>query len=228
MRSRRVLSFGASLLMVLFVGGGVVGTGASAADCPFQVRPFEFDPGHTGTVTSAWVRHLGEPGNCGDTGDNRFGLLLSKNTATTTNASAGAEITGVNGIHLTEVGWDIRKPTPPGTPNGSHCGAGAPRFNVTTSDGVTHFIGCASPPPTTTQVGTPEAGWERLRYDPATAFPPIAPTQTVKSISIIFDEGNDATPELFGLAVLDNIDINGVLIGGGPRGNRDNDDRDED
>jgi hypothetical protein len=227
MRSRRVLSFGASLLMVLFLGGGVVGTGAAAADCPFQVRPFVFDPDHTGTVASQWVRHLGGPGNCGDNTNNRFGLLLSKNTATTTNASAGAEIDGVSGIHLTEVGWDIHKPTPPGTPNGSHCGAGAPRFNVTTSDGVTHFIGCDSPPPTTVTAATPEAGWERLRYDPTMAFPPIAANETVKSISIIFDEGNDATPELFGMAVLDNIDINGVLIGG-PSGNRDNDDRDED
>ena len=225
MRSRRALRFGVSLLMVLGFGGGVVGTGAAAQDCPFQVRPFVFDPDHTGTVASAWVRHLGEADNCGDNTDNRFGLLLSKNTATTTNASAGAEISGVDGMHLTEVGWDIHKPTAPGTPNGSHCGAGAPRFNVTTSDGVTHFIGCNSPPPTTT--AAPEAGWERLRYDPAAAFPPIAASQTVKSISIVFDEGNDATPEMFGMAVLDNIDINGVLIGG-RGGDRNNGDRDQD
>lgn len=36
----------------------------------------------------------------------------------------------------------------------------------------------------------------------------------MQSISIVFDEGNDGAPELFGLAELDNIDINGVLIGG--------------
>jgi hypothetical protein len=41
---------------------------------------------------------------------------------------------------------------------------------------------------------------------------------TVKSIEIIFDEGQDASggPDQFGAAVLDNIDVNGVLVGRGP------------
>jgi hypothetical protein len=214
MRSRRLVGFGASVLLVIGLTGGAVSTTAAAPDCPFQVKPSVFDPGQTGTVAAQWVRHLGEPGNCGDTTRNRFGLLLSKNTVTATNASAGADITGVNGIHLTEIGWDLRKTTPPGTPDGSHCGAGAPRFDVTTTDGVTHFIGCDSPPPTTDDLATPELGWQRLRYDPAAAFPAITPAETVRSISIVFDEGNDVAPELFGAAELDNIDINGVLIGG--------------
>ena len=212
MRFRRCMAFSVSLLMVIGLTGSSIGT-AVAAECPFQVRPFVFDPDGTGTVVSQWVRHFGEAGNCGDNTRDRFGLLLSKNTLTTTNSAAGAEITGVRGITLTELGWDIRKTTPPGTPDGSHCGAGAPRFNVVTSDGVTHFIGCDSPPPVVTPA-TPELGWERLRYVPATAFPPILPGQTVRSISIIFDEGNDAAPEFFGVAELDNVDINGVLIGG--------------
>jgi hypothetical protein len=192
--------------------GGFVSTSLAAENCPFQVRPSVFDPGQTGTVASQWVRHFGESGNCGDSGHNRFGLLLSKNTTTATNASAGANITGVNGIKLSELGWDIRKTTPPGTPDGSHCGAGAPRFDVTTTDGVTHFVGCDSPAPSVT--AAPEAGWERLRYDPAAAFPAITPTETVRSISIVMDEGNDVGPEFFGVAELDNIDINGVLVGG--------------
>jgi hypothetical protein len=52
----------------------------------------------------------------------------------------------------------------------------------------------------------------------AAAFPPISPTDVVKSIAIIFDEGQDASggPDSFGLAVLDNIDVNGQLIGRGP------------
>lgn len=136
MRSQRLLGYAVSLFLVIGLTGGVVSTGVAADNCPFQVRPFVFDPDQTGTVVSQWVPHLGEPGNCGDTSRDRFGLLLSKNTLTTTNAAAGAEITGVEGIHLMEVGWDIRKKTPPGTPDGSHCGAGAPRFNVTTSDGL--------------------------------------------------------------------------------------------
>jgi hypothetical protein len=37
--------------------------------------------------------------------------------------------------------------------------------------------------------------------------------QAVKSISIVFDEGQDIAPDNFGLAVLDNIDVNGTLVG---------------
>jgi len=38
------------------------------------------------------------------------------------------------------------------------------------------------------------------------------------TISIVFDEGQDASgaPDTFGLAVLDNIDVNGTLVGRGP------------
>jgi hypothetical protein len=39
---------------------------------------------------------------------------------------------------------------------------------------------------------------------------------TVKSIEIVFDEGQDTGPDNFGIAVLDNIDVNGVLVGRGP------------
>jgi hypothetical protein len=39
--------------------------------------------------------------------------------------------------------------------------------------------------------------------------------KTVKSLSIDFDEGQDAGPDNFGLAVLDNIDVNGTLVGQG-------------
>jgi hypothetical protein len=83
---------------------------------------------------------------------------------------------------------------------------------VITSDNVDHFVGCVSPTPGTTAVGL---GWLRLRYNPLLAFPPILATDTVKSITIIFDEGQDVAPWNFGLAVLDNIDINGTLIGRG-------------
>ena len=102
-----------------------------------------------------------------------------------------------------------------------------------TSDNVDHFVGCASPTPGRTTVGV---GWIRLRCNPALAFPPILVTDTVKSITIIFDEGQDGAPWNFGLAVLDNIDINGTLIGQGDNAgkkgdekgkNRDTDDDDE-
>jgi len=197
-----------------------------------RVIPFVFDPAGTNLVAAKWLAGIGCPTSAGisttggnkpdstytdpacATGDDRDnnveGLLLAKTGPTANVAAGGAVITGVEGITLTELGYDIRKPVAFSDPRGSHCGAGAPRFNVTTEDNVTHFIGCASPPPVQQQVGN---GWLRLRWNPATAFPPIVPTAQVKSISIIFDEGQDTGPDNFGAAVLDNIDINGTLVG---------------
>jgi hypothetical protein len=198
---------------------------------PIHVDPFQFDPFHTNLVRARWLRGTGCPlgatvnngssstsftdGACttGDPKDKKnAGLLLVKTGPTPNFASAGAEVKDVKGITLTELGYDIR--------SGSHCGAGAPRFNVVTTDGVLHFLGCNSPPAI---VAGASGGWRRLRWDPALAFPPILPTDVVKSISIVFDEGQDTPsagppgPETGnGLAVLDNIDINGMLIGRGP------------
>ena len=51
---------------------------------------------------------------------------------------------------------------------------------------------------------------------PVTFFPALTPGATIKSISIIFDEGTDTAGGMPGLAVIDNIDINGVLVPSGP------------
>ena len=39
--------------------------------------------------------------------------------------------------------------------------------------------------------------------------------KVIKSRSIVFDEGQDAGPDNFGMTVLDNIDVNAVLVGKG-------------
>ncbi|MGZ8783356.1 MAG: hypothetical protein ACXWZB_07640, partial [Gaiellaceae bacterium] len=109
-------------------------------------------------------------------------------------------------------------------------GAGAPRFNVATTTG-NYFIGCNSPPP----VASPGVGYMRLRWGgtlPLLAFGSsgalVPGTGTVKSISIVFDEGYDTGPDNFGLAVLDNIDVNGTLVGRDGGSNDDDDDDDDD
>jgi len=168
----------------------------------FNGTPFEFDPGHTGIVAAAWVKHLGLPQ---DNDKNRFGLLLSKNGTTPTNASAGLVVHGAKGLHLTELGFDVR--------NSGHCGAGAPRFNVVTNDGVTRFYGCTYG---THDPTTPAPGWQRVRFFTNVSYPgapAITSGLTVDSISIVFDEGTDTGPDFSGMVVLDNIDVNGVLIG---------------
>lgn len=170
----------------------------------FTATTFEYDPGHTGTVAAAWVKHLGLPQN----DPNRYGLILSKNTVSATNSSAGLVINGVKGIHLTELGFDYR--------NSGHCGAGAPRFNVVASDlpNTTRFYGClhgAHSP------STPQAGWNRVRFLTGTNYPgadAIPASATIVSISVVFDEGVEVAPDLSGVVILDNIDINGFLIGG--------------
>ena len=147
------------------------------------------------------------------------GLLLVKTGPTPNFAAAGAVLNGVKGIMLTELGYDIR--------TGSHCGAGAPRFNVRT-DVAFYFVGCNSPPAT---ILVPFSNsWKRLRWmtpcvlgfnTSTNAFECV--TGAVQSITIIFDEGTDTPsagppgPESgSGLAFLDNIDVNGTLVGRGP------------
>jgi hypothetical protein len=208
------------------------------------VKPQEFDPGRTNLVQAAWLNAIGCPTGAftatpnptftgvsgtmpftdaacpsGDPNDQRNqGLLLVKTGPTSNFAAAVAELINVKGITLTELGYDIRKLGATASPAGSHCGAGAPRFNVVTIDGMVHFLGCNSPPPTSQ---TPSAtGWIRLRWNAvglAAAFPPILPTDVVQRIVIVFDEGQDPSggPDQFGAAILDNIDVNGVLVGHG-------------
>ena len=214
----------------------VLSTGVAFADGKIEVKPKEFDPGKTFLVQADWLDGIGCPTSAhiavpnadftgvagtapysdagcptGDTSDrHNQGLLLVKTGPTNNFASATAEVKGVKGMHLTELGYDLRKPRTFSDASGSHCGAGAPRFDVITTDNVDHFVGCASPAPTQTATGV---GWIRLRWNPTTAFPPILATDTVKSITIVFDEGQDTAPDNFGLAVLDNIDVNGTLVG---------------
>jgi hypothetical protein len=148
-----------------------------------------------------------------------MGLLLAKTGPTTNNASAVAELNRVKGIALTELGWDIRKQGGSASALGSHCGAGAPRWNILTTTKF-YFLGCNSPPPTTQ---TPSStGWTRMRWTPVVAFcascpgfPLEAITEPVVRIQIVFNEGQDTGPDFFGAAILDNIDVNGGLVGHG-------------
>jgi hypothetical protein len=196
---------------------------AIESDKSINVVPFEFDPFDTRLVQSSWLSGIGCPtlaeiavftptgavvpgtyadGACptGDPRDSRFeGLLLAKTGPTANFASAGARLNGVKGIVLAEIGYDIRKP---GInvldPRGSHCGAGAPRFNITIG-GTTYFVGCNSPAPLQTTTGQ---GWIRLRWPAAVLAATLGSDagQPVDSISIIFDEGQDAGPDNFGMA----------------------------
>jgi hypothetical protein len=209
-----------------------------------NVKPNQFDPAKSYLVQAAWLHGTGCPTNAqyqefnpappfelrpavytdaacatGDPNDARNeGLLMFKTGPTNDNASAVAELINVKGMTLTELGYDIRKPGA-GTqvgPQGSHCGAGAPRFNIVTTTDL-FFLGCNSPAGTPTASGQ---GWIRLRWSPVVAYSATTGllggiTGTVTRIVIVFDEGQDTGPDFFGAAILDNIDVNGKLVGRG-------------
>jgi hypothetical protein len=249
-------------LTVLIVS---VPTKPAIASNGFSVVPSVFDPHGTRLVAAEWEGGIGCPTNAtvvpfappdysslgppqpytdpacptGDPSDKRNeGLLLVKTGPTNDDAAAGAVLLGVKGTTLSELGYDIRKPGAPNfsDPRGSHCGAGAPRFNIVIAGQPNdiYFIGCSSPPP---DMDTPLAGgigWQRLRwggtapvlaYKNGSVLTDISGA-TVDSIEIVFDEGQDPPggPDSFGLAVLDNIDVNAKLVGAGPEENENKDD----
>jgi hypothetical protein len=84
---------------------------------------------------------------------------------------------------------------------------------VTTATGDVYFFGCTYG--THTLI---DADWTQVRFADGDAVPQLPTTPiwpgfgnvTVGSIVIIFDEGTDQGE---GYAFLDNIDINGTLIG---------------
>ena len=210
-----------------------------AGDCG-ETAPGVPYPAGSNIVTSAWLGGVGLPDNGGqnsnpvDPRDNpnkrdpHLGLLLSKNGPTPDCSAAGAEIKGVKGTVVTaafELGFDYR--------NGGHCGAGAPRFNVsyrlpTGGDGFS-FVGGCSNDATPTPAPQDPLQWSRVRFqtsDPAESFPPIPAGSKIQSIEIIFDEGTDVAtgprpsgdagnPAGIGLTVIDNIFINGRVIASG-------------
>jgi hypothetical protein len=152
-----------------------------AASGKVKVQPGIYDPGAIGIVVAGWQGGLGEP----DVGSNGSqGLVLQKNGPTETNAAAGAEIYGFEGQPVSELGFDFQ----------GYCGAGAPRFDVQTTEGFYFVGGCANAAPT--DLGN---GWSRVRFD-LTGI-----TGTIEYVEVIADEQ--------GQSVLDNIDVNGTTIG---------------
>ena len=172
-----------------------------------KVQATEFDPGHDCDANAAWVKGIGL-----FAADDSFayGFLMHKLCSTDTNAASFGLISGVKGQTLIgpdALGFDYKDSN-----NGftAHCGAGAPRFNVSMSDGSFHFIGgCAN---STRTADTPATGWTRVRFDPQNstqAFPVVPTDATIVSISLVFDEGSDSDPNGSPEIVLDNIFING-------------------
>ena len=237
MRHLVVLSAVIALVAFMPAGPAAADNGDKLSAVPFE---FVGAAGDCGTgyaagsriVTAAWLGGMGLPDNGGQNSnpanpsdnpnknDPHSGLLLSKNGPTPDCSSSGARINGVKGMQVTatfELGFDYR--------NGGHCGAGAPRFNVTTKDGQFSFQGgCANGVPSPAPQDPLE--WTRVRINTTLAgqgFPPTAIGQEIESISILYDEGTDTAnndTQGVGLAVIDNIFINGKVITSGDNGKK--------
>ena len=155
----------------------------------------------------SWVGHQGLAD--AHRGDSNQALYFQKMTLTSTFAAAVAKIEGINGTPvsaLTGLSFYVR--------SDGHCGAGAPRWNVTINPGDgsgtrTYFIGCAEMLPR--DVGfTPDGKMYVQRTMPSWVLPSmIGSTGTVTALSIVFDEGTDQGS---GYTYLDNIavEVNGV------------------
>ena len=203
----------AVIASVLVVALALAGPAFGVKRVKFKAKPFVFDPGATGIVSAKWVTHQG----LGDAGKSDHALVLKKLGATTAFASAGARIHKVTLKHpviLTELGFDVQ--------DGTHCGAGAPRFNVTLTDGSLFFLGCNHGD--MTSAGTDSQGdtWTQVRFTDADVFYGSGPTTTwpgfgtaeASALHIIFDEGTDTTGVTgAGMVVMDNIDVNTKIMG---------------
>jgi hypothetical protein len=207
-----------------------------------EAKPGEFDPAKSALVNAAWLEGAGCPSdavistdgsktatpypaaNCsgGDDKDkNNEGLVFVKSGPTANYAEPFVELKELKGATISELGYDLRKPgTTTADVRGSQCGAEAPMFQLEMSDGHVYYVGCSSPPPTS-QVPM-GLGWLRLRwgaggqvmgYQDGVTLAPVA--GTVKKAYIVFQDGQDGAPTNFGLAVIDNIDVNGSIVGQG-------------
>jgi hypothetical protein len=142
-----------------------------------------------GTASAALVPGVFDPGNTGcpiATAANGW-LHLEKNCATTTNASAGANITGLTGQTFTSASFTLKSTT--------QCQGGSPRFNIVTTTN-TFFLGCNNVTPVVNSDGT-----ATYSFTPANAFPsPV--TGTITSAEVLID--------VQGVADVKNVTVNGI------------------
>jgi hypothetical protein len=181
--------------VVLIVGRGSDDDGETNDS---EVRPFTFDPGAKNTAQAMWLDGHGVPYTSKKDPTNQ-GLVLRKNPSGPSSAIAGAALKGAAGSQLTALSFDMR--------SDSECSKGAPQFVVVTADDVVHKGSCASG--TIQPLAVP--GWQRVSFNPtngAQLSPAVAPGMAVKTIALVMDHSTGT-----GMAVLDNINLNGKYIG---------------
>ena len=172
--------------------------GAGGSPTDLKLHPNGFGP-HS---YASWKAQQGEADPQGNANQ---ALYFQKMTATTTNAAGVAVVTGLEGTSASDLQgleWQHR--------NDGHCGAGAPRWNVTVSNSGTQrtvFLGCAA----AAHSNGDQPGWTRDTYDGAALQAQFLPGDVIEGLAIIFDEGNDLGQQ--GFVYLDNIKVQGNGFG---------------
>jgi hypothetical protein len=159
------------ILLVAVCSLALAGTAAAA------LIPGTFDPGNTGCPVATFANGV---------------LHLEKNCPTSTNAAAGADITGLEGQTFESASFTLA--------NAGQCQGGSPRFDVVTTDGL-FFLGCNNVTPTMNSDGTVTYTFDAASLAAAGNQVPF-PTGTIQSISILID--------VQGKADITNITVNGV------------------
>jgi hypothetical protein len=160
------------LLIALIAGAALALAGTAGA----ALVPGVFDPGNTGCVVSTFANGV---------------LHLEKNCPTSTNAAAGADITGLEGQTFTGASFTLASP--------AQCQGGSPRFDVVTTDGL-FFLGCNNVTPTINADGSATYTFTAATIAAAGGQVPV-PTGTIQSIDILID--------VQGTADISNISVNG-------------------
>jgi hypothetical protein len=226
----------------------------------FDVIPVEVDNGSF-VVASFWRYGLGcllaPPAGDGfgcpnqsESDQRNEGLLLLKSNQTAFQGKATAQIKGVKGAFLFELGYDLRKASSIElSDQGSECNDNAPRFEIQMADNSNYYIPCQLP----SDDQSTSLYWRRPRWGGASPLvacigqgSPTAvcttteigcadangcgPDKRVVSLRLVMDVGGDDeqtdgfTAEQSGLSVLDNIDVNARLKGSAPAPRRGDED----
>ena len=149
---------------------------AFAATAGAALQPGVFDPGSTSCVTATYSHGV---------------LHLAKNCATSTNAAAGADITGLTGQAFQSASFTLA--------SASQCQGGSPRFDISTTNGL-FFLGCNNVTPTTNSDGT-----VTYTFSPANLIPADPTKTTPGTITAV-----DVLIDVQGTADLSKITVNGV------------------
>ena len=140
--------------------------------------PGVYDPGTTGCVTATYSHGV---------------LHLAKNCPTTTNAAAGADITGVTGQTFDSASFTLA--------NASQCQGGSPRFDVVIGSTI-YFLGCNNVTPTVNSDGTATYTFTAATLAAAGNQVPF-PSGAISSMDVLID--------VQGTADISAVTVNGKL-----------------